>query len=431
MTDIQVLLIAALLIINLVVTAMRAGLLNLRYARLLSLDSKQKTKVNNTIELVKQRSRLRISIKLAQSMLRFLIAAQFLTEFPQLETSELNAAQIITTLVILAFLIWFSELIIERWVLQNPESWAIRMTPLASLLILVLSPVLALPIRLINLAKAEADTLVTLTETELKALVDTSQLAGVLELDERQMLHSVFKFGDTLAREIMIPRIDMLSIDVNTPLAEAADVLLKSGYSRVPVYEGRIDNVLGLLYTKDMLKVWRGGNQNDSLRSLLRPAIFIPEAKKVDDLLTEMQAQRTHIAIVVDEYGGVAGLVTLEDIVEEIFGEIQDEYDEGEELLYQKTAGGEYIFLGRIDLGDFDDIMNSQLKSDEVDTLSGLIYSRLGRVPKSGETIMEGDILLTVEQVSNRRIRKVRASRSVNEIEKKSKSQEEHTNVDG
>lgn len=429
MTDFQVLLIVALLIINLVVTAMKAGLLNIRHARLLSLDIQQ-TKVNNTIKLVKQRSRLRLSIKLTQSLLRFLIAAQFLTKYPQLETSDLNAAQLITTLVLLAFLIWFSELIIERWVLHDPEIWAIRMTPLARLLILILSPILAGPALLMNLVKTEANTMVSLTEAELKALVDTSQRAGVLELDERQMLHSVFEFGDTLAREIMIPRIDMLTFDVNTPIAEAADVLLKSGFSRVPVYEGSVDNILGLLYTKDMLKVWRGGNQNDSLRSLLRPAIFIPEAKKVDDLLTEMQAQRTHIAIVVDEYGGVAGLVTLEDIVEEIFGEIQDEYDEGEELLYQKAADNEYIFLGRIDLGDFDDIMNSKLKEDAVDTLSGLIYSRLGRVPDTGESLVVGDVLLTVEQVSNRRIRKVRASRTTKESETKLKNQEDHKNVD-
>ena len=142
---------------------------------------------------------------------------------------------------------------------------------------------------------------------------------------------------------------------------------------------------------------------------MLRPAYFVPEAKKVDELLAEMQSQRIHIAIVVDEYGGVAGLVTLEDIVEEILGEIQDEYDQGEESPYQVLKNGEYIFLGRVDLDDFNEVMGSHLPTDEADTLGGFIYSQLGHVPSVGEHVQKDNIMLTVEQVSARRIRKVRA----------------------
>jgi CBS domain containing-hemolysin-like protein len=207
----------------------------------------------------------------------------------------------------------------------------------------------------------------------------------------------------------MIPRVDMLTLNVKTPVKEAADILLESGYSRVPVYEKQKDHVIGLLYTKDMLKVWRSGNGVDSLRELLRPAKFVPETKKIDELLDEMQAARIHIAIVVDEYGGVAGLVTLEDIIEEIFGEIQDEFDDGEEEPYQEVGPGEYLFNGRVLLDDINEIMGTELPTDNADTLGGLIFNLIGRVPTKGETLTEADVVLTVEELNERRIHKVRA----------------------
>jgi CBS domain containing-hemolysin-like protein len=169
--------------------------------------------------------------------------------------------------------------------------------------------------------------------------------------------------------------------------------------------------VLGLLYAKDLLRVWRQGDTTGYLKDLLRPAYFVPEAKKLDELLAEMQARRVHLALVVDEYGGIAGLVTLEDIVEEIVGEIQDEYDMAEELPYHDLGEGEYSFLGRVDLDDFNEVMGSHLTRDEADTLGGFIFSRLGRVPEAGEWVQVEDLLLTVEQVSGRRIRKIRVKR--------------------
>jgi Mg2+/Co2+ transporter CorC len=195
----------------------------------------------------------------------------------------------------------------------------------------------------------------------------------------------------------------------------------------VPIYEETVDNTLGLLYAKDLLRAWREDNQLSSLRDLLRPAYFVPEGKKVDELLAEMQSQRIHMAIVVDEYGGVAGLVTLEDIVEEIFGEILDEYDQGEEAPYQKLADGGYLFLGRIGLDDFNEIMGSNLTSEDADTLGGYIYGRLGHVPNIGETVQEGSLLLVVEQVAARRIRKV----SARWIAKETQEEEDQERVDG
>jgi putative hemolysin len=178
----------------------------------------------------------------------------------------------------------------------------------------------------------------------------------------------------------------------------------------VPVYELSVDNVVGVLYAKDLLRARMEGQNQDSIRTLLRQGYFVPEAKKVDELLHEMQLRSVHMALVVDEYGGIAGLVTLEDIVEEIVGEIRDEYDESEELLYQEVGPGEFVFQGRIDLDDFNEVMNSNLTKDVADTLGGFIYGQIGRVPVGGEQVEVDNLVLKVEQVSGRRIRAVRAS---------------------
>jgi CBS domain containing-hemolysin-like protein len=209
----------------------------------------------------------------------------------------------------------------------------------------------------------------------------------------------------------MVPRIDILALEVDTPLLQAVDAFIRSGHSRLPVYQETVDNILGLLYAKDLLRIWREGNQISSLHELLRQAYFVPEAKKVDELFAELQARRVHMAIVVDEYGGVAGLVTLEDIVEEIVGEIQDEYDQAEESPYQAGEAGDFVFQGRIDLDDFNEIMESDLPKTEADTLGGFVYSQIGHVPVVGDALQVENLLLTVEQVTGRRIRKVRARR--------------------
>jgi CBS domain containing-hemolysin-like protein len=208
----------------------------------------------------------------------------------------------------------------------------------------------------------------------------------------------------------MVPRMDMLAFEATVSLKEAASAFTQSGHSRVPVYEHDIDRIIGLLYAKDLLHVMQNGGGQAGIRELLRPAYFVPDTKKADALLTEMQAQRIHMAIVVDEYGGVVGLVTLEDIIEEIIGEIQDEYDLSEEEPVQKD-GDEYIFLGRIDLDDFNEVMGSHIPKVESDTLAGFLYDNFGRVPQDGESIQTDGLLLTIEQVIGRRIRRVRVHR--------------------
>jgi CBS domain containing-hemolysin-like protein len=192
--------------------------------------------------------------------------------------------------------------------------------------------------------------------------------------------------------------------------------VIESGHSRIPVYEEVIDNVVGLLYAKDLLRPMLDG-ENEPVNKLLREAFFVPEAKKVDELLREMQARGVHIAVVVDEYGGMAGLVTLEDIVEEIVGEIRDEYDQSEELLYQQVSDDEIMFNGRIDIDDLNEVIDTHLTREIADTLGGYIYGQVGRVPTEGEQVILEGWMLVVEHVVGRRIRQVRAVRQNNSEE--------------
>lgn len=395
-----------LLVLDLTAIAARASFLQISHAKVLSQREQFGGRIQATLTLLPILPRLRAALNLTLVMTRFSLAVLSLYLLDQMSVS--NRIMVITTILfIVAWLIFLLEWAVERLIARQAEAWAVRLTGFSRVAMVVLTAFLA-PLALSS-DKSPPEMPSLVTEDELKTLVDAGQEEGVFEQGERRMIYSIFDLGNTIAREIMVPRIDMLALDVRTPLTEAVDSLLRSGYSRVPVYEDTVDNTLGLLYAKDLLRVWREGDRLASLRELLRPAYFVPEAKKLDELLAEMQSQRIHMAIVVDEYGGVAGLVTLEDVVEEILGEIQDEYDQGEEAPFSKKPDGSYSFLGRIALDDFNEIMNSRLSSEEADTLGGYIYHHLGRVPVVGDQVEAGALVLTVEQVSGRRIRKVGA----------------------
>lgn len=398
-----------LLVLDLATVAARVGLLHTSLARLLAQRETGEEKIQPTLHLVQNLPRLQASLNLARLIWRFLIAG-FILFYLYGMTQTPTVWLVVGILLLAAFVVFWLEWIVSVNVIKEPLSWAFRMTPFTRALMFLLTPFVVLPLMSSGEIETTPETTgpLVITEDDLKVMVNAGQQEGLFEPEEQMMIYSIFDLGNRLAREIMIPRIDVLALDVETDLAEAIDALINSGYSRVPVYVETVDNILGLLYAKDLLNVWREGNKIDSLRELLRPAYFVPEAKKVDELLTELQGQRVHMAIVVDEYGGVAGVVTLEDIVEEILGEIQDEYDDAEESPYEELSADEYIFLGRVDLDDFNEIVNAELPKEDADTLGGFIYSRLGRVPTAGESVDVDNMQLTVEQVSGRRIRKVR-----------------------
>jgi CBS domain containing-hemolysin-like protein len=394
------------LVFDLSLVAAYAAFSQTNHARLLTLRERAGPRLARTTQVLGVYYRLKATLNLASSLTRFCLAGLVLgivwNGFSQ--NLAVMALILFLWLLLLSWLEWGAE----QAAAQNPEDWALRTTPLVGALMTVLWVFVALPLAFTRPDETGIEIGVTVTEDELKTLVDAGQEEGVLEQGERRMIYSIFQLGETLVREIMVPRIDMLALDVQTPLGEAIEAISSSGHSRIPVFDETADHMLGILYAKDLLKFWKEDTHLSSLRNLIRPVYFVPEAKRVDSLLAEMQTQRIHIAIVVDEYGGVAGLVTLEDIVEEILGEIQDEYDQGEESPYQELPDG-YLFQGKIALEDFNEIMGSDLTTDEADTLGGYIYGLLGRVPNVGEEIGVGRLVLTVDQVTARRIRKVRA----------------------
>jgi CBS domain containing-hemolysin-like protein len=242
------------------------------------------------------------------------------------------------------------------------------------------------------------------------------------------MIYSVFKFGDTLVREVMVPRIDIVALSADATLQEALDTIIEAGHSRVPVYEDSIDNIRGILYAKDLLSHWRDKRTDFSLVQILREPYFVPETKKAGELLEELRARETHIAIVSDEYGGTAGLVTVEDLIEEIVGEIKDEYDFAEEAPYEMISETEYIFTAGFDLDDLNEMLDVSLPTDENDTLGGYIFTILGKVPQVGDKVYFNDTLemevLTLK--GKRRIHKVRV-RKIEEDEAVPESQSEMT----
>lgn len=400
-------------ILDLLIAATRVSLLNLRPLRLLSVREQSSESVDRALALI-ENPRLRPTLRFSQTAARILLAGAILSMTGQVAGQSRFALVILVAIIFLiALFLMAVEFTVEGNVLLAPERWGMRLGSFARALIFVMTPLVFLPVKLLQ-SQWPAPVAAQMTEEELKSWVESDQEEGGLELEERQMIYSIFQFGETLAREIMVPRMDVLAFEITTSLSQATEAFTQSGHSRVPVYENNIDNIIGLLYAKDLLHVVQNGGEQAGIRELLRPAYFVPDTKKADALLTEMQAQRIHMAIVVDEYGGVVGLVTLEDIIEEIIGEIQDEYDLSEEEPVQQD-GDEYIFLGRIDLDDFNEVLDSHIPKVESDTLAGFLYDQFGRVPHDGESIQTDGLLLTIEQVIGRRIRRVRVKRIPND----------------
>jgi len=404
-----------LLVVDLLTIAARSGLRNASLARVLQLQDQGEHKAENALALVNMLPRPYAGLHLLQSFSRFLLFGGILLLITQ-SVENLALWAVIGILLLIGLVVALAEWVVERLIARSPEFWVIRLNFFIRFVNFILYPLASLALLFTGDSKSTDQNLSKVTEDELITLVDASEQNGIIEQDERQMIRSIIQLGETLTREIMVPRIDVVALDVHAPLSEAMDKLVETGFSRVPVYEETVDNIIGLLYAKDLISLWRAGkDHSESLRGVLREAYFVPEAKKADDLLSELQSRRVHMAIVVDEYGGVAGAVTLEDIIEEIFGEIQDEYDENEEQLYQIQEDGSYLFRGRVDLDDFNDLMDSNLPVDEADTLGGFLYMRFGHVPTAGENVKEDGLNLTVEQVSSRRIRLVRAHHIIQE----------------
>jgi len=233
--------------------------------------------------------------------------------------------------------------------------------------------------------------------------------ADQIEESEKEMITSILEMDETVVREVMVPRIDMLALEETATIDEAIDAIISAGHSRIPVYEESVDQVIGVLYAKDILRLMHQDRAEGSLRSILRPAYFVPLSKNVKTLLAEMRKHRVHIAIVVDEYGGTAGLVTIEDILEEIVGEIQDEYDAAEEVLIQRSGEDGYLINARLDIWSLAKLLDIDIEDEDADTAGGLVFGLLGHVAEPGESAEYQGWRFTVLGVDGRRIDRLRA----------------------
>lgn len=399
---------AAAVVLDGGVAAARVALMNAHPAVLNRLADEGTVGAALAARVSEQASQVLFSTGVAQTILRLLVLG--LTWQSAAPAGLTEGGRWAAGLLGGALFVGVGELAAARLVRASPDRWAARLAPAVAALVWGTRPLMPLAAALAG-TEHGASAFPVVTEEEIKTLVDAGEEGGSIEVEEKEMIYSIFQLGDTLAREVMVPRIDIQAFEEQTTLRIVTDALQATGHSRAPVYRGTIDHIVGLVYVKDLLVAWKDGRQDEPVGSFVRPAVFVPEAKKADDLLAELQARRVYAAIVVDEYGGTAGLVTVEDILEEIVGEIRDEYDLAEEAAYQQVQEDEFIFSGRIDLDDVNEVAGARLPKDTSDTLAGFIYGQVGRVPGVGDEVVAGGLRLVVEKVEGRRIEKVRAQR--------------------
>jgi putative hemolysin len=323
-------------------------------------------------------------------------------------------ALIVVTVILALFTIIFAELVPKTLALANTERFAIALSLPIEFLARALGPLIrvltGVTAWIAKLFGANVSNEAQITAEELRLIVERGGEQGVLEAEEEQMINSIIELGERRLHEVMIPRIAIVSLPADTSLDDAIDKVVDEGHSRIPVYEESIDEVVGILYAKDLLPILKSGTgPRPTLRSLLRTPVFVPESMTIDDLLHEFQRRKVHIAIVLDEYGGTAGLLTIEDLLEEIVGEIQDEYDT-EEPMVVKISDDEARVDGRADVDDLAELFDTELgleDEDEYDTVGGLIYHRIGGVPSPGDVVEVDGLVLTVESTDGRRVGKV------------------------
>ena len=326
-----------------------------------------------------------------------------------------RAGEAIAAFVMTVVIFIFAEVVPKTFTVQRLDRAALSMAGPVYVLGRVLKPLGKL---LIGIANAAMVLLPGhglpkgpfVTEDEIRHMVDVAEEEEEIEEEERELIHSVFEFGDTIVREVMVPRPDMVCVRAEATLDEALEMIINAGYSRIPVFEGDTDNIVGVLYAKDLMKRIHESKGAAKVKSLGRTATFVPEQKKVAELLREMQDQRVHMSIVIDEYGGTAGLVTIEDLIEEIVGEIVDEYDQ-EEPLVEPIDDDTIRVDAKMAIDEVNELLGAELPHEEWDTVGGLVFGLTGRVPVAGETVRYDSLEFRTERVTGRRIQKVVISR--------------------
>ncbi len=413
---IQIIILIILLLLSGFFSGSETALVSVNKLRIRKLAEEQVKGAVAANNLLQRPNRMLATILLGNNLINVLaaaIATNLAIAF--FGSTGIGIATGVMTLLILIF----GEITPKGYATVNAEKVAMRVAGPISVLCRVLSPVVwvvtILTRRLINLVGGDPGIVAPfVTEEEIKFLVEIGEEEGVIEKDEKEMIEGVFEFAETTAKEVMVPRIDIRRLDAEETLSAALEHLLSTGHSRTPVIEGSIDNIIGILYTKDLLKYLKEGKKDIPVKDIIREAHFVPESKPLDELMKEMREKKIQMAIVVDEYGGTAGLVTLEDLLEEIVGEILDEHDV-EEVGIRPLEDGSYVVDARMDIDEINASLGLNLPSEEFDSIGGLLFNLLGKIPVVGDRVEVNGVELIVEKMRIRRITRIRIVKKLEE----------------
>jgi putative hemolysin len=428
----ELLIVVGLTLLAGIFVAAEIALVSIRRSRVDQLVDESRRGALRVRRLVEEPSRFLAVIQIAITFIGFLasavaavsLSADLTRLIASVGISEGTAAAIalvVVTSLVALFSIVVGELVPKALALAYPDRTALLLAGPVDLLGRLLSPLVRLLTFLTRLIVkpfgADVSKSAQITAEELKLIVERGGDEGVLEAEEEQMIHAVIELGERRVHEVMVPRIDIVGVEADADLATAVERIVAEGHSRLPAWERSVDDVVGVLYAKDLLPVLAlPPEERPTVRSLLRPPVFVPESMSIDDLLHEFQRRKVHLAIVGDEYGGTAGLVTIEDLLEEIVGEIQDEYDVEEEMVVRLDED-RVRFDGRASVDDLeevwedldlDDLLEDQ---DEYDTIGGLVFHRIGGVPRPGDVVKVDGLSITVETTDGRRVSKVLVTR--------------------
>jgi len=357
-------------------------------------------------EMLQNPNKMLSAILVGNNLVNVAIAAIITSlSIDALGSSGIGVATGIATLLILTF----GEIIPKSFATKNAEKLSLWAARPVQIIVILFSPIVwvfSLFTEAVLKMTGSDKTYPFVSEEELRLLMDLGAEEGVIEEEEKEMIQGVFEFGDTMVREIMTQRTDMNRMDINTTFSQVLGFVIETGHSRIPVFEDNIDNIIGILYAKDLLQ-YMHDEKRFNIEKCVRPAFFVPETKNLDDLFREMRAKNVQIAIVLDEYGGTAGLVTLEDLLEEIVGEITDEYDVEESPV--KIIDTDTIIVdGKMPIDEVSELLETKLEKDGQESIGGLVFSLFDRIPRENDTITAENLVFTVEEMLGKRIQRVR-----------------------
>ncbi|MBS4535277.1 HlyC/CorC family transporter [Clostridium sp. D2Q-14] len=409
---IRIIFLIILLILSAFFSSSETALVGLKIAEIRQLREKDEKKAK-LLERIKKRINIILSTILVGNNLVNILATTILTQLT-MEFFKGSTSTFISTIVMTVLILIFGEITPKTFATQNPGKVSIIVARPIEILSKIFNPILIIlnfiTSFMIKILGGKVDSSGTfVTEEEIRTLVDVGEEEGVVKLHEKEMIENIFDIDHIDVGDVMIPRIDIIAVSQDDSMETALNKITKYGHSRIPVYKNTIDNIIGVLYAKDILPFVVNKQQEineTKIVDIIREPYYVPETKKANKLLTELQQNKVHMAIVLDEYGGTEGLVTIEDVLEEIVGDIYDEYDNDENMI-EKVNESIYKIRADISLEDINEFFNTNFPEEDFDSLGGYIFSSLGRVPKQEDTLEEQGIKMIVRKVVNRRIKVV------------------------